>query len=167
MQSDRRGDHHARLQRATPGVLGSVARARDLLGIEDRGGLTAGEGRRWRAAPAQRALDGRDPCATRNEAGGQQREHRQQVPEARRVVFEVLERGLQDRLTMAGDIHEDEREDPDREHRQPDPQPVVDASDPPHREADVDREPGDRAKSDCLAEAHCCLPFPALRRSGG
>src|SRR3984893_9869613 len=73
--------------------------------------------------------------------------------------LEMRERRFDYRLAVLAHVHEDERQNPDREHRQPDAHAIVDPLDPPQRKADIDREAGDRAQRDCLGETHRHLSF--------
>src|SRR5205807_7669527 len=80
-------------------------------------------------------------------------EQAQHVREAAVVALVVIDRRFQDRLTMLGDVHEDERQDPDREHRQRHAQAVVHELDAPDGQADIDGKARYRAEAYCLAEA--------------
>ena len=73
--------------------------------------------------------------------------------EAAPAVLEAVDGGADDRLGMAADVHENEGQDPDREHGQPDPQANVDATDPGRRQAEKDGESGDRPQQQRLSES--------------
>ncbi|MGA2321085.1 MAG: hypothetical protein ABSG95_10160 [Solirubrobacteraceae bacterium] len=64
-----------------------------------------------------------------------QGEQAEDMTEAGAVTLESAERGFEDGLAVLGHVHEDEVEDSHREHRQGDAQAVIDAPDPPLRQA--------------------------------
>ena len=88
---------------------------------------------------------------------GQEREQSNHVREAAVVVLVAVQRRFDDRLTVAGHIDEDERQDSDREHRQSDACAVGNSPKPPHRQAEEDRETGDCTEQHRLRKAHSVL----------
>ena len=63
-----------------------------------------------------------------------------------RIVLGLVDRPVDEHL------REEEGEHPDREHRQGDLGPLRDELDAPERQAEVDRESGERAEQDCFSE---------------
>ena len=72
--------------------------------------------------------------------------------EAPLAVLEALDRVLDDRERVLEDVDEQEREHADREHREPDPRPVGEQLQAAERQAQVDREPGERSQDDGFGE---------------
>jgi hypothetical protein len=90
--------------------------------------------RRLTAGDPQRSLDRRDARGPGSEPCCEQREQADYVQQAGSVILEAAERRVDDLLTVLGDIHEDEGQDADREHRQRDAHPLIDTPEPTRRE---------------------------------
>ena len=107
----------------------------------------------WSLERAHAALDHRQPGAAGGEAAAEQEREAERLAEARLVVLEALDRVLDDPERVLEHVDEQERQDADREHRQADPGAVAEQLQPPERQAQVDRETGERSEDDCLGEA--------------
>jgi hypothetical protein len=160
VQPDRERDRHAGAQ---GGLLGRVGLRLIVGHLGSAHGLAARHRRPDPSLRQQPSLNRRDTGGAGQEADGHQGEQGDHVPQAAAVVLERGERGVDYLLAVRGHVHEDEREDADREHRQPGPEAILDALDPPHGEAQVDRETGDCTQQRGLSKGQCSTPRTAIR----
>jgi hypothetical protein len=68
------------------------------------------------------------------------------------VLLDPIESVVDDREAVREDVDEDEREDPDREHRERDPSATAEKPHAPDRQAQEDRQAGESAEGDGLCE---------------
>jgi uncharacterized membrane protein len=154
VQADRDRHHHRRLQCAHARGVGALLRAGAILARQHRGRLAARDRRRGCATRAQPALDRGDAGRAHDESHREEREQAQHVAEARGVVPEVIDGRFEHGLAVLGHVHEDERQNPDREHREGDAHAVSHPAHAPQGQPQIDRETGDRSQPDRFAEIH-------------
>ena len=97
-------------------------------------------------------LGSRDARATCREARDQGPEESGDRGEGAMAVLESLQVAFNDPLRVRTDVHEYEREDPNREHRERHADACVEGAHSADRQADEDRRASDRTQADCLCE---------------
>ena len=126
VQADRGRDHHARLQRALPGVLGALLCASALLGLSTAAAsppaIGAGAVRRERSLRSTAEM----PAVPTVKPTASSANRPSTWPKPLVWPLKCAHGRFEDLLAVLGDVHEDERQDPHREHRQADAQAIVD-----------------------------------------
>jgi hypothetical protein len=90
-----------------------------------------GDGWVRRPSRTQAAFEGGQPRCARGEAGAEQRNQADRLADAPLALLEGLDRLLDDFEGVFEDVGEQEREHPDREHRERHPPAVAHALEPP------------------------------------
>jgi len=148
VQADRRGDDQAGAQRPRPcgrGQGGGLLRGQRI-------DAAAGERRHVLRAPCAATLDQRQADDAEEQAGDEHQREADRAAGVAAAVARLLDGVLDDLEPVARDVHEEEGQDADREHRQRDLRAGADALHPRHWEAEEDREAGDGAEGSGLCE---------------
>jgi hypothetical protein len=150
---DGRGDRQPPAERLAPCGVELELQLSGLGG--QRGGTSPARDRRGPRWPRPHPLlQHRQPGAPRGEPGAHQHDQPDQVRDRAVVVFDEVQLVIDDREAVGEHVDEDERQDPDGEHRQADPGLATQQLQPPHGQPEEDGEAGEGSERGGFAKRH-------------